>query len=103
MEEGENDNVALIREVMEETGIKIEVGNKLGTWQFLRRRDGTIVSATNYLALPDPQQEEYTQIRLSTEHSAFSWFAPHAIYDLPVKDPSFLVALGLTTDKSLLS
>jgi 8-oxo-dGTP pyrophosphatase MutT (NUDIX family) len=92
VEPGEDDAVALAREVEEELGRKAQVGQELGRWTFFRPFDGNTVEVTNYaVTLDTDDTKEFT---LSEEHTAAKFVARTALVELEVKDPSILEALG---------
>lgn len=92
VEAGEDDAVALAREVQEELGRKAEVGQELGKWTFFRPFDSKTVEVTNYAVTLDTHDPD--QFTLSEEHTAANFVARTALAELEVKDPSILGALG---------
>ncbi len=90
VEAGEDDKVALNREIQEELGLSGIVRDELGKWTFYRPFDGKTVEVTNYSVDLEPGD-----IELSDEHIGFQWFDFDHIKDLPVKDPSLHNALGV--------
>ena len=92
VEAGEDDAVALAREVEEELGRKAQVGQELGKWTFFRPFDGKTVEVTNYaVTLDTNDSNEFT---LSDEHTAAQFVARTSLPQLDVKDPSILETLG---------
>lgn len=92
VEEGEEDTIALEREVEEELARKARVGRELGKWSFFRPFDGNTVEVTNYSVTLDT--EDANDLILSDEHTAAKFFSRAALLELDVKDPSILEALG---------
>jgi 8-oxo-dGTP pyrophosphatase MutT (NUDIX family) len=92
VEVGEDDAVALEREVEEETKRKAKVGQELGKWTFFRPFDGNTVEVTNYAVTLDTTSID--ELTLSDEHTAAKFISRAALTDLEVKDPSILEALG---------
>jgi 8-oxo-dGTP diphosphatase len=92
VEEGENDRVALEREVEEELKRKSKVEQELGRWAFFRPFDGQTVEVTNYaVTLLDADTSNLT---LSDEHTAARFVSGAELPTLDVKDPSIFNALG---------
>jgi 8-oxo-dGTP pyrophosphatase MutT (NUDIX family) len=66
--EGGNEKRELKREVKEETGLAVEVGEYVGEWQFTRN-DGTVTKLNTYLCRPvsgkihHENSEEYEDIQ----------------------------------------
>lgn len=92
VEDGEEDVVALEREVEEELGRKGKVERKLGKWTFFRPFDGQIVEVTNYSVTLDVGSLD--ELALSDEHTAARFVNRADLSNLDVKDPSILQALG---------
>jgi len=92
VEAGEDDAVALAREVEEELGRKAQVGPELGKWTFFRPLDGKTVEVTNYAVTLDAHGID--KLTLSDEHTAARFVPRTALAELEVKDPSILGALG---------
>jgi len=90
VEDGEEDAVALEREVEEELKRKANVGEKLGQWAFYRPFDGATVEVTNYAVTLDDAKD----LTLSDEHLAAQWVDKDVLRDLDVKDQSIFDALG---------
>ena len=89
VEPGEDEKVALKREIREELGVEAEIGEKVGSWSFFRPLDDKTVTVNNYEAvLLD------NNITISEEHSAYVWAKPKTYRQLPVKDHSLFDALG---------
>ena len=88
IEDGEGEIEALQREIKEELGVEVRVGEKCGEWRFLRPKDNQWVNLDNYTC------EILTgEIILSDEHMQFGWFGLEEIKNLKVKDESFILAL----------
>lgn len=92
VEAGEDDAVALAREVEEELNRKAQVGRELGKWTFFRPFDGKTVEVTNYAVTLDSSNVD--ELTLSDEHTAAQFVARADLSGLDVKDPSILGALG---------
>jgi len=92
VEVGEDDALALEREVEEELKRKATVGRELGKWTFFRPFDGKTVEVTNYAVTLDT--DEIDESALSDEHIALRFVARSALSELDVKDPSIHRALG---------
>ncbi len=92
VEEGEEDAVALEREVEEELARKARVGRELGKWSFFRPFDGSTVEVTNYSVTLDTENAD--DLTLSDEHTAAKFVSRAALPELDVKDQSILEALG---------
>jgi 8-oxo-dGTP diphosphatase len=92
VEAGEDDAVALAREVEEELNRKAQVGQELGKWTFFRPFDGKTVEVTNYAVTLDTN--DIDELTLSDEHTAAQFVPRTALSELDVKDPSILEALG---------
>lgn len=89
VEEGEEDTVALRREVLEELGVDSKVGDQIGHWTFLRAFDQKTVDVTNYSV--EVLSDDFV---LSGEHVGFTWVTFEEAKSLPVKDQSIFAALG---------
>lgn len=89
VEDGESDEQALGREILEELSIGAVVGRKVGEWSFHRPLDGKRVEVTNYEA-----ELESTEFKLSDEHDESKWVPPAQIQELQVKDPSIFSAIN---------
>jgi 8-oxo-dGTP diphosphatase len=88
VEEGEDDVLALGREISEELSVECLVGKELGTWSFYRPLDGATVEVTNYeVSLSD------SEIKLSDEHTDFQYVPKDQLGKLPVKDASLWNAI----------
>ncbi|HSE61891.1 MAG TPA: NUDIX hydrolase [Candidatus Saccharimonadales bacterium] len=92
VEAGEDDAIALAREVEEELSRKAQVGHELGKWTFFRPFDGQTVEVTNYAVTLDTN--DIDELTLSDEHIAAQFVARAALAELEVKDPSIFGALG---------
>ena len=92
VEEGEDDAVALEREVEEELKRGASVGRELGKWAFFRPYDGKTVNVTNYAVTLDTTSVD--DLTLSDEHTAVKFVSRATLPQLEVKDPSILEALG---------
>jgi len=92
IESGEDDAIALEREVKEEVGQKARVGRALGTWTFFRQFDRKTVTVTNYAVTLETYNLD--DLKLSKEHIAAQFVRRSALPRLDVKDPSIFVALG---------
>jgi len=92
VEAGEDDAIALAREVEEELNRKAQVGQELGRWTFFRPFDGKTVEVTNYVVTLD--SNNIGELTLSDEHTAAKFVARTALPELDVKDPSIFEALG---------
>lgn len=88
VEPDEDDETALVREVLEETGRAAKIGRELGRWSFYRPFDGQTVDVTNYEA-----ELLKGEVVLSDEHVALQWVKRAELVDLEVKDKSILAAL----------
>lgn len=91
VEPGEQDRIALEREVEEELQCQAKVGHKLGKWNFYRPFDKQTVEVTNYQVTLDTTNIE--DLTLSDEHLGVKWINDEELSDLAVKDPSLLAAL----------
>jgi 8-oxo-dGTP diphosphatase len=89
VEAGEEDRIALRREIKEELGVDSIIGEELGTWTFFRPFDGNTVNVTNYSV-----QLTSRDITLSPEHVDLRWIESENAKKLPVKDQSLFGALG---------
>lgn len=92
VEEGEDDVVALEREVEEEIGRKASIGQQLGRWAFFRPFDGQTVEVTNYKV--DLDTTNVSDFTLSEEHVAAKFVSKAMLAELEVKNPSVITALG---------
>jgi 8-oxo-dGTP pyrophosphatase MutT (NUDIX family) len=92
VEAGEDDAVALAREVEEELDRKAQVGQELGKWTFFRPFDGQTVEVTNYAVTLNSNSID--ELTLSEEHTSAKFVARTALSELDVKDPSIFQALG---------
>jgi len=90
VEAGEEDKIALRREVQEELSVDSEIGNELGTWTFFRPFDQKTVEVTNYAV--EILSKDFV---LSNEHVDYKWVRIEEAKQLPVKDPSIFTALGM--------
>jgi 8-oxo-dGTP diphosphatase len=90
--EGEDDKLALMREIDEELQRKVTLGRVLGHWTFFRLYDGATVEVTNYEAKLDTT--EINDLTLSKEHVAAKWVPRNSLADIEVKDDSIFAALG---------
>jgi 8-oxo-dGTP pyrophosphatase MutT (NUDIX family) len=91
VDEGEDDT-ALTREIEEELGRKAQIGRERGRWTFFRPFDSQTVAVTNYAATLDSNAIE--NLTLSDEHVGTKWVSRADLFELEVKDPSILTALG---------
>jgi 8-oxo-dGTP diphosphatase len=89
VEDGEEDKIALQREIKEELGVDSSIGDELGRWTFFRPFDEKTVAVTNYSA-----ELVSTSIKLSDEHVDSQWINFDECKKLPVKDQSIFGALG---------
>lgn len=67
MEFGETPENALQRELMEETGLSVNILCPLQTWSFFREEETQIVGITLLC------KAETSAVRLSDEHEAYAW------------------------------
>lgn len=93
LEIGEDLEQALIREVLEETGLKISVGKPVATWTHWvrsfefkdgRKLDAKIVGIVYFC------KKVKGKIRLSDEHSAYRWVTKDKLKDLDFAQNSYL-------------
>jgi 8-oxo-dGTP pyrophosphatase MutT (NUDIX family) len=91
VENGEDDVIALGREVEEELKRKAKVGQELGKWAFFRPFDGNTVEVTNYAVTLD---EDGGDLTLSEEHLDVKFVPRTELPELDVKDSSILDAHG---------
>jgi len=92
VEDGEDDEAALVREIEEETKRKATIGREVGRWTFFRPFDGATVEVTNYAVELDTS--DINEIILSPEHVAAKFVARSLLPTLEVKDNSIFEALG---------
>lgn len=90
VEAGEEDKIALRREIQEELGVDSVIGDEIGKWTFFRPFDEKTVAVTNYSV-----ELASTAIKLSDEHVDSQWVSIDDSKNLPVKDQSIFSALGL--------
>lgn len=77
IEYGENLTEALKREVMEEAGLLIRVGQPLKTWHFLKEPFWVTSISFSCYYISD-------SITLSPEHTAYAWVDPKDYDDYPL-------------------
>ena len=87
--ENESPEAALKRELDEELGVEVDVGEKVGEWSFYRPLDGKTVRVSNYSC-----KILKGTVSLSEEHIASKWVTETEAKGLKVKDPSLFSALG---------
>lgn len=78
LELGEKHEAALLREIMEETGLKAEVVRPLSVWDAVRK-DGTQVLGVTFLC-----HLLGGSLTISQEHEAYAWIVPEEIEQYPV-------------------
>lgn len=83
VEDDENEEQALIREIKEELNIDATIKEKSGVWTFLRQKDQQWVSVQNYIC-----EMSGGSIILSDEHVDYRWILPAEIIGYAVKDIS---------------
>ena len=88
VEDREDEQTALIREVQEELRVQIVIVESASTWQFLRSKDNQIVKVQNYNC-----RIKSGEITLSDEHIAYQWVDPKVLRKYPVKDESLYGAI----------
>lgn len=89
VEEGEDDAIALGREISEELSVDCTVGKELGKWTFYRPLDGATVEVTNYeVSLSEGE------ISLSDEHTDSQYVPKDQLGKIAVKDSSLWEALN---------
>ncbi|MFZ2153002.1 MAG: NUDIX domain-containing protein [Microgenomates group bacterium] len=89
VETGENFKNALIREVMEELNLTINITKQAGKWHFIRFKDKQLVHVQNYHCTVNSGD-----IQLSEEHHDYKWVNPSDIRKYLVKDDSFYTAIN---------
>ena len=67
LELGETPEEALVREVLEETGLSITIIRPIQTWSFFRKEDTQIIGVT-FLC-----KASVDTVILSSEHDAYAW------------------------------
>lgn len=77
---GEKPEEGLKREVMEESGLEIEVAEPVTSWTFMRD-NGEQVFGTTFLCEP-----EDLEVELGDEHTDFQWVEKDELNDLPMHD-----------------
>lgn len=85
VEDLENEETTLIREIKEEIRYDIEIVKEAGEWQFLRNKDQKIVHVKNYIVRTIG---EYQELQLSEEHISYKWILPEDIINYRLKDIS---------------
>lgn len=93
VDENETPQESLKREVLEECGLKVEVGKPLGVHNFSINENGKevqVIEITFLCRLEDSEQ----QVALSHEHSDFQWISQSEIERLSLS--SYM--LGVVTD-----
>ena len=90
VENGEEDKIALRREIQEELQVDSRVGDEIGKWTFFRPFDQKTVEVTNYSV--EILSADFT---LSDEHIDSKWVTYEEARKLPVKDASLFDALGI--------
>ena len=70
---GESPYYALHREVMEETGLKIEIVKPLGLWWFFRSKDGDQVVCNTFLCNPKHKNIDLSKNAAEETISEFKW------------------------------
>jgi mutator protein MutT len=79
-EHGEKPQQGLKREVMEESGLEVEVMDPVTSWTFMRD-NGEQVFGTTFLCEP-----EGLEVELGDEHTDFQWVEKKELDDLPMHD-----------------
>ncbi len=84
VEPGEAPKAALIREVLEETGLKIEVQKPLyvGEWKPVIKGVKHQIIAVFFVCLTNTDK-----VKLSTEHDDYKWIDPAKRHDFDIMDP----------------
>lgn len=88
VEEGEDEQAALIREVKEELGVSVIIKKKGCSWKFFRPKDEQWVYVNNYVC-----ELAELNLTLSNEHQHYEWVAIENIASYPVKDKSFYTSI----------
>jgi 8-oxo-dGTP diphosphatase len=81
VEAGETDLTATVREVLEETGLRVSVGRLVGTVQ----RDapgGGVYVIRDYLCRADPEPSGPGEVRAGDDAADAAWFTPEQIAGL---------------------
>jgi len=86
LDSGESEKIGLKREVLEETGLKIKIIKKVGTWNFISLANKKI-DVVNYLCKVD-DLSSLKNISLSEEHETFKWIFIKNIKRYTFKDKS---------------
>lgn len=68
---------SVVREVREETGLKVKVINIIFTFNFTMEKPDKVVDATQLVFLVEA--EEDSEVNLSEEHSEFKWIGPDEV------------------------
>ncbi len=78
LEIGEKHEIALVREILEETSLSAKPIKPLSVWD-AKRRDGVQVLGVTFLC-------DYLsgEVVLSEEHTDYAWISPHEIDQYPV-------------------
>ncbi len=88
IENNENEKSALIREIIEELNLSVEVIKNIWKWQFFRSLDKNNVKVKNYLC-----KIINWHIKLSEEHINYKWININELRNYPVKDNSLYKSL----------
>ena len=91
IEFGEKPDEALAREVLEETGLEITIGEQAGSWHFIATKDNEERVLTNYLC-----KEIGGKFRLSKENVQARWVTPREFLmdEYKVPHPSLKKAIS---------
>lgn len=78
----ENHQVALLREVKEETGLKTKIITSVSAFDYKIKKDGVVYDSTqtNFLVRPMGR----VKIKLSDEHQNFAWISKQDIKKYPL-------------------
>lgn len=88
VEDGEDEQESLLRELREELGVGAQVLERAGSWRFFRPKDGRWVEVRNYRCRLLGEN-----ILLSEEHIAYRWVSSEDLRSFPVKDDSLFGSL----------
>jgi 8-oxo-dGTP diphosphatase len=76
----EDHKVCLLREVLEEAGIDIEIIKPLRVWSYFKNPDTQIIGVTMLC------RYKSGEVKLSEEHTEFKWIDPEKILNMETTD-----------------
>lgn len=87
LEQGESDEQAVIREMKEEFGIDVSVGEKIAEGTFMHRGNTCLLHAYRIMLPHDGRTERF----MLTEHTGYDWVEPDVIPSLDFVDSDLFI------------